>query len=163
MKAPNPARNLIDISRLVKIDRSQAIQEVQLENANFQGSPDLIQAKLVQQYGFASKPVPGCSVITINPGGNRSSALAIATNDARYNPVLQDGETRLHNNLSAYVSLVGNTVVINAPDGVTINGNLKVNGKIEATGDIIANGVSLINHVHNGVQPGGANTGVPVK
>lgn len=43
-----------------------------------------------------------------------------------------------------------------------IIGNLHVIGNITATGDIIAGTVSLKNHVHSGVTPGGGNTGVPV-
>lgn len=35
-------------------------------------------------------------------------------------------------------------------------------GGISSDGDVQANGVSLLNHVHNGVQPGGGNTGQPV-
>lgn len=34
-------------------------------------------------------------------------------------------------------------------------------GGISSDGDMTANGVSLLHHVHNGVQPGGGNTGQP--
>ena len=34
-------------------------------------------------------------------------------------------------------------------------------GGISADGDVKANDVSLLHHVHNGVQPGGGNTGEP--
>lgn len=34
-------------------------------------------------------------------------------------------------------------------------------GGISADGDMTANGVSLLHHVHKGVQPGGGNTGEP--
>ena len=43
----------------------------------------------------------------------------------------------------------------------TINGDFQLNGSMNATGDVIANGISLDNHVHTGVQAGGANTGGP--
>ncbi len=45
------------------------------------------------------------------------------------------------------------TATISAPGGVTIEGNITV------TGDVVAGGISLIHHVHGGIQPGGANTG----
>lgn len=35
-------------------------------------------------------------------------------------------------------------------------------GGIATDGDMTANGVSLMHHIHNGVQPGGGNTGQPV-
>lgn len=53
-----------------------------------------------------------------------------------------------------------NGITING--NTTINGNLTVNGSINATGDIVANGISLLNHVHSGVEAGGSNTGKPV-
>ena len=42
----------------------------------------------------------------------------------------------------------------------TINGNLQVNGSINATGDIVANGISLLSHIHGGVETGTGTTGV---
>jgi hypothetical protein len=48
--------------------------------------------------------------------------------------------------------------VINAPDGVTINTPL-VN---VPDGDVVASGVSLVNHVHGGVDAGPSNTAPPV-
>ncbi|MBQ2175350.1 MAG: hypothetical protein II453_09885 [Alphaproteobacteria bacterium] len=44
---------------------------------------------------------------------------------------------------------------------MVINGNLQVNGSINATGDIVAAGISLINHIHSGVEPGNGKTGAP--
>jgi phage baseplate assembly protein gpV len=43
----------------------------------------------------------------------------------------------------------------------TWNGDLDVNGNINATGDVIAGSISLQNHTHTGVQPGGGTTGPP--
>lgn len=37
-----------------------------------------------------------------------------------------------------------------------------VNGNIVTNGDVVASGVSLVSHVHSGVQSGGSNTGQPV-
>lgn len=47
------------------------------------------------------------------------------------------------------------TAILTATAGVTINGTVTVNG------DVIANGISLCNHVHGGVEPGGGSTGKP--
>jgi phage baseplate assembly protein gpV len=43
----------------------------------------------------------------------------------------------------------------------TIIGNLHVYGNITCTGDVVAGGISLRNHTHSGVEPGGGNTGGP--
>ncbi len=50
----------------------------------------------------------------------------------------------------------GATLELVASGGVTIAGDVTVNG------DVIADGVSLKNHIHGGVEPGGGNTGEPV-
>lgn len=68
------------------------------------------------------------------------------------------------------------SITIDCPQ-VIINGKLTVNdlltytqgmrgqggneGTAIITGDVIADGISLKNHTHNGVEPGGGNTGTP--
>lgn len=47
--------------------------------------------------------------------------------------------------------------VIDAPDGITLNTPLVS----VPNGDVVASGVSLVSHVHTGVEPGPANTGPP--
>lgn len=68
-----------------------------------------------------------------------------------------DGKTRVG---------VGNDggVSINTDKGVSIAaaGNVTMTGTLTVTGDVIANGISLVHHIHNGVQPGSGNTGQPV-
>jgi phage gp45-like len=63
------------------------------------------------------------------------------------------------------ISIVAPQVGITATGGVNIHGNLSVIGTISATEDVVANDegtpVSLINHVHSGVQSGGSDTGPP--
>jgi phage baseplate assembly protein V len=52
-------------------------------------------------------------------------------------------------------------VTINAPGGMTINGDVMLNGKLTASNDVIASGKSLKGHKHTGVQAGGAQSGPP--
>ena len=72
------------------------------------------------------------------------------------------------NTATATINASGSTS-INSPETtisghVTIQGGLSVTGGGGAvvTGDVIADGISLVNHVHSGVQAGGSNTGKPV-
>jgi len=72
------------------------------------------------------------------------------------------------NTATATINASGSTS-INSPETtisghVTIKGGLSVTGGGGAvvTGDVIADGISLVNHVHSGVQAGGSNTGKPV-
>jgi hypothetical protein len=44
---------------------------------------------------------------------------------------------------------------------MAVPGGLHVQGGITSTGDMVAGGISLMSHVHGGVEPGGGNTGGP--
>lgn len=50
------------------------------------------------------------------------------------------------------------SIVITASGGVTVNAPTVT----VPAGDVIASGISLVHHVHGGVQSGGGNTGQPV-
>lgn len=49
-----------------------------------------------------------------------------------------------------------------APGGLSFKGDVHIDGKITSTGDQVAAGVSQINHPHDGVVPGGGQSGSPV-
>lgn len=51
-------------------------------------------------------------------------------------------------------------IVITAPSGLTVNGDISVNGSQTLTGDCIASGISLVNHVHTGDS--GGTTSPPI-
>lgn len=44
---------------------------------------------------------------------------------------------------------------------IELTGTVKINGSLSVTGDVKAAGISLSNHLHGGVMPGGSNTGKP--
>jgi len=48
-----------------------------------------------------------------------------------------------------------------APGGVSILGDVDITGLVTVSEDVIAAGISLVNHVHGGVQAGPSNTGAP--
>ena len=50
-----------------------------------------------------------------------------------------------------------------AKNGLTFDTNIQVNGNVVVSGDVIADGISLVNHLHSGVQAGKSNTNKPVK
>jgi phage baseplate assembly protein V len=56
---------------------------------------------------------------------------------------------------------VGGKVQLTAPGGVTILGNVDITGTVTVSEDVLAAGISLVNHVHGGVQSGPSNTGAP--
>lgn len=72
----------------------------------------------------------------------------------------QDGQTQLRLSPGQVVITFagGGQITITPGGGAAVSGmNVTVTG-----GDVIADGISLKNHRHTGVQPGGGNTGPPV-
>lgn len=51
-------------------------------------------------------------------------------------------------------------IIITAPAGLTINGDISVNGSQNLSGDCVAGGISLKNHIHNGDS--GGTTSAPI-
>ncbi|WP_336947398.1 phage baseplate assembly protein [Asaia sp. HN010] len=92
---------------------------------------------------------------------------------------LAEGETCLYDAMGQKIYLVGGTIVrIDCASElqVCIGGttvldvtkdriytplDIQTDGKITAKGDVIAGTVSLLNHVHKGVQPGSGTSGAP--
>lgn len=52
-------------------------------------------------------------------------------------------------------------VTINAPGGLTVNGDITLTGKLTASDDVIASGKSLKTHTHGSVQSGSGTSGPP--
>ena len=55
----------------------------------------------------------------------------------------------------------GGQAELQATGGITILGDVAITGLVTVSEDVIAAGISLVNHRHGGVMPGGGQTGVP--
>jgi phage baseplate assembly protein gpV len=61
----------------------------------------------------------------------------------------------LNNPPSTFIELKqSGEIIITAPAGLTINGNISVNGSQNLSGDCVASGISLVNHIHTGDSGG---------
>lgn len=140
----------------------------------FTGDEVRDQIPLMQQYGFASSPLPGADAVVCFQSGDRNKGVVIATNDQRSRiKTLQSGEVAIyHKSGSAVILKNDGSIEINPKDKKTIiNSDVQVNGKIDATGDVSANNmvasgdvkagsISLKTHEHpNGNN--GSPTGIP--
>lgn len=76
-----------------------------------------------------------------------TDGLTIQADDAETFITLQPGEIRIK---AANINIEGN---------ITQEGDIAQQGSIESSGDVVADGISLIEHVHGGVEPGGGQTG----
>lgn len=127
----------------------------------------------LQNYGFTSVPLPGCRAVVVFPGGDRSSGIVVATDDAGARKRgLAAGEVAVYNNEGDYILLkkgggieitTTKGITINAPNGVSVNSANGVTVSAPSVsvlnGDVIASGISLKNHTHTGCQ--GGSTGAP--
>jgi phage baseplate assembly protein V len=64
------------------------------------------------------------------------------------------------------ITMNGNVTILGSLAGMAgaggAGGNATFSGRIDATVDVTGAGISLKNHRHDGVQPGGSQTGTPV-
>ena len=70
------------------------------------------------------------------------------------NKPVQPGEVGIFTSGGCFVHLAGDTIYL--------GGKLILNGSIQANGDIAAAGISLVEHVHRGVEAGSGVSGTPV-
>lgn len=76
-------------------------------------------------------------------GGVLSDGFSLQTDDGQTFVTLKDGEIQLQ---AATIKIIG---------------DIEHTGSQETSGDVVAGGISLVNHVHGGVQGGPSDTGVP--
>jgi phage baseplate assembly protein V len=121
------------------------------------------ETPLLGHYGITSRPLPGAQAVMVFPFGDRSKGLIIATNDARYQIELREGEVAIHTDEGDHVHIKrGGTIAIKASTKVEITTPLlTTTGRIEAAGDVLAGTVSLQQHIHGGVESGGGFTAQP--
>lgn len=132
-------------------------------------------------------PTVNEQVLLLSPSGQLANGVAITGLFSTQHPANGD-RANLHrrtysdgavieydsqaHHLSAHLPAGGTTELIS--DGgvhivgdVTLEGDLiqtgnqQVTGNVQVSIDVVAAGISLVHHVHGGVQGGGSNTGVP--
>jgi phage gp45-like len=129
------------------------------------------QVERFQNYGFTSHPLPGAEAVAASVAGNRDHVLVIAVDDRRYRlTALQQGEVAIYTDEGDKIVLKrGGTIEVTASTKVVLDtplvqctGNVTVAGTLTAGVDVVAAGISLVGHVHGGVDTGVGNTGAPV-
>jgi phage baseplate assembly protein V len=134
-----------------------------------------------------SAPTTGEQVVVLSPEGDLSGAVVLrglyshryptpVTDPAIHLRQYPDGAQISYNSRTHALAAIlptGATAVLTADGGVTINGPLAVNGNVTIEGnteisgtanaqtDVVGAGISLKDHAHGGVQPGGGNSGPP--
>lgn len=97
----------------------------------------------------------GSSHVTITPGG-AINAVAAASITLDAPAVTINAPTITLNGVN--LNLIGAVDLTGVGGGAAV---AVVNGTLQATQDVQASGISLVDHIHGGVTPGGGATGVP--
>lgn len=129
-------------------------------------------AEHFEAYGFTSHPQPGAEVLTAFLGGDRSHAVVLVASDRRYRirelkpgevAIYTDEGDKVHFKRGRIIDVETDTLNIKATSGVHFDTPLITQtGRFESDGDQVAAGVSQIDHLHDGVQKGTAQSGPPV-
>ncbi|MBU1041578.1 MAG: phage baseplate assembly protein [Proteobacteria bacterium] len=145
-------------ARLSTLGKGAAMQLVQAEALS---GETLQAAELAQHFGFTSGPPAGTQLIVLPLGGSTAHSVIIATENGAYRVDVQSGEACIYSQWGDKVHLKREEIevatrrlVVTAPDGMTLAGDVMLAGSLTATGDVVAGGVSLQHHTHPGCQGG---------
>lgn len=132
-------------------------------------------------------PTVGEQVILLSPSGQLANGVAIcglfsdlipANGDraALHRTTYRDGAVIEYDSAAHHLRAIlpaSGTTELESLGGISIKGDIShqgnysqtgnqtITGAVSVTDDVTANGISLVNHVHAGVQPGAGTTGAP--
>ena len=130
--------------------------------------------EVMQYYGLTSVPLADSEAILVAVGGNRDHLIVTGHGDRRNRMGgMNAGEVSLYNANGSSVKLSNDGILING-GGQTINitnaPNLNIVSSVHITGDFSATGGTFTHadtdvgqdHMHQNVQPGTGDSGVPI-
>lgn len=119
-------------------------------------------------------PTVGEQVLVFSPSGELGGGVVLtglfstmhpAPSDSAAEHITDypDGARISYNHATHALTATGiQTALVQASEQVTIDcPAVHFTGDVTVDGDVIASGISLVNHVHGGILPGGDNTGAP--
>lgn len=119
-------------------------------------------------------PTVGEQVLLLSPSGDLSACVVITglfstahpapgSSAAEHITEYPDGARIAYNHVTGALEATGiQTALVQAATQVTIDcPAVHFTGSLTVDGDVTASGISLVNHVHGGITPGGDDTGAP--
>lgn len=134
------------VLRLVK--EAAGVQLVQIEALK---GEVIDQAEHLQQYGFASSPLPGAEAVVAAVGGARNHPIVLVIADRRYRPSLQPGEAILHDDQGQVIHISRDGVLVTTEKPITISttglfrvdaNEVEIHGKVKVKIDAGGAGVT---------------------
>jgi len=153
------------------VDDSGGLQTVSVVTKNEKALDGI---EVFRAYGFTSHPLVGSEGILLRIGGDSSHPVFICADDRRYRTKANmpgevglyshEGDTLIFKEGNLLDVVCATKVTVTCPDVVVKSSNkivLDTPNVDVPNGDITVSGISFLNHVHGGVQAGGADTDVP--
>lgn len=120
-------------------------------------------------------PTTGEQCLVLSPSGEMAAGLVLVginsdqfpaphSNPALHSSHFSDGAVISYNRATHTLTATlpaGGSAAINAPAGVQIIGDVSITGTVTVSEDVVASGISLVNHVHPGVERGNSQTDAP--
>lgn len=109
---------------------------------SYANAPDT-NLERIQDYGFASRPLPGAEAAVLWMNGKRDVALILSVADRRYRLLMEDGDAALYDSRGQKVHLTKNGVTANVVGDLsaTVSGESFVEcSKTFFTGDVYVGG-----------------------
>jgi phage gp45-like len=150
---------VIGRGKVTLADDTQGVQYLQVQMGALETRDNTPR---LAEFGFASVPPVGSDVIVVFIAGDRSNGVAIASGHQGSRPRgWLPGEVGIYDDIGQMVKLARTGIVISAPLGFTINGNVVVNGTVESSGEGTFEGIKVSTHTHS--EPGETSpTGPPI-
>lgn len=125
-----------------------------------------------QPYGFSAHPLGGAEALVLAVGGHRAHSVVVSCGDRRYRltgmeggevAIYTDEKDKIHLKRGRVIEVETHTLNIKAADSVNFDTpTITQTGQIVAQQDVVAANVSLIQHLHDDVQPGEGQSGAPI-
>ncbi len=165
--------NLIRIGTIAAVDHAAARCTVKTGGLTVPNLP-----WLAQRAGTSSDwdaPTVGEQCLLLSPSGEPAQGIALIGLYSQQRPApsssanlrrrtYPDGAVIDYDHASHTLTATlptGGKAKLTAPGGVTILGDVDITGLVTVSDDVIAAGISLVKHVHGGVQGGPSKTGAP--
>lgn len=132
----NRLRLLVGRCLIKRVSADGPIQTVQGQLLADETQDDM---EHLQQYGYASHPLPGAEAVVVFMGGNRDHGMVIATGDRRYGVKLVAGEVALYDNLGHVIHLKRDGISIDgAGHQITLTNTplVRLESSLDVTGEI---------------------------
>lgn len=152
--------NMFGRGFIESVDDSTQIQKIK---AKIMAEESLDELERLQDYGFASKPLPNAEILVVFPNGNRGHGVVIKADDRRFRiKNLQNGEVAIYTDEGDKIHFKRGRKIEVTTLELTVNAQTKVDVNTQ-TANVIASTVANVQApTTNITSPTGVNVTTPL-